>query len=64
MKPDDCLSEYNNTMGVLSLMKGDYESSEKYLKVAAQSGLGVAKENLEELAKKKANAAEIEKKNK
>jgi hypothetical protein len=34
------------------------------LKVAAQSGLGVAKENLEELAKKKANAAEIEKKNK
>ena len=64
VKPDDCLSEYNNTMGVLSLMKGDYESSEKYLKVAAQSGLGVAKENLEELAKKKANAAEIEKKNK
>ena len=45
-------------------MKGEYESSEKYLKVAAQSGLGVAKENLEELAKKKANAAEIEKKNK
>ena len=51
-------------MGVLSLMKGDYESSEKYLKAAVQSGLGAAKENLEELAKKKVNAAEIEKKNK
>lgn len=63
-KSDDCLPEYNNAMGVLSLMKGDYESSEKYLKAAAQSGLDAAKENLEELAKKKANAAEIEKKNK
>ena len=64
VKSDDCLPEYNNAMGVLSLMKGDYESSEKYLKAAVQSGLGAAKENLEELAKKKVNAAEIEKKNK
>ncbi len=64
VKSDDCLPEYNNAMGVLSLMKGEYELSEKYLKAAAQSGLDAAKENLEELAKKKANAAEIEKKNK
>ncbi|MBD8981680.1 MAG: DUF3868 domain-containing protein [Bacteroides cellulosilyticus] len=64
VKSDDCLPEYNNAMGVLSLMKGEYELSEKYLKAAAQSGLDAAKENLEELAKKKANVAEIEKKNK
>lgn len=64
VKSDDCLPEYNNAMGVLSLMKGDYESSENYLKAAEQSGLGAAKENLEELAKKKANAAEIKRKNK
>lgn len=64
VKSDDCLPEYNNAMGVLSLMKGEYELSEKYLKAAAQLGLDAAKENLEELAKKKANAAEIEKKNK
>ena len=28
------LPEYNNAMGILMLMKGDYELSKKYLKVA------------------------------
>ena len=51
-------------MGVLLLMKGDYELSGKYLKAAEQSGLDAAKGNLEELAKKKANAAEIKRRNK
>ncbi|WP_455641233.1 DUF3868 domain-containing protein [Parabacteroides sp.] len=53
--------EYNNAMGVLSLLKGEYELAEKYLKAAAASGLKVAKDNLEELEKKRANMAEIEK---
>jgi outer membrane protein OmpA-like peptidoglycan-associated protein len=64
VKADDCLPEYNNAMGVLSLMKGDYESAEKYLKMAEKLGLNAAKSNLEELARKKANIAEIEKKSK
>jgi outer membrane protein OmpA-like peptidoglycan-associated protein len=64
VKSDDCLPEYNNAMGVLLLMKGEYELSEKYLRTAAQSGLDAAKENLEELAKKKANALKIKGKNK
>ena len=55
------LPEYNNAMGILMLMKGDYELSKKYLKIAEQSGLDAARSNLEELARKKANAAENEK---
>mgnify|MGYP000901247794 CR=1 FL=1 len=45
-------------------MKEDYESSEKYLKIAKELGLDVAKDNLDELAKKKVNADEIKKKGK
>jgi len=55
------LPEYNNAMGILMLMKGDYELSKKYLKVAEQSGLDAARGNLEELVRKKANAAEMRK---
>ena len=51
-------------MGVLSLLQGDYELSEKFLKVAEGLGVEAAKSNLEELAKKKASVAEMEKKNK
>ena len=40
------------------------ELSEKHLKIAKELGLDVAKSNLEELAKKKANAIEIRKKSK
>lgn len=64
IKPDGYPAEYNNAMGVLALLQGNYESAETYLRAAEASGLEVAKQNLEELAKKKANAAEIEKKNK
>lgn len=60
-KSDDYLPEYNNAMGVLALMKGDYEQSEHYLTVAEKLGLEAAQANLEELIKKKANAADIEK---
>ena len=55
------LPEYNNAMGILMLMKGDYESSKKYLKFAEQSGLDAARSNLEELVRKKANAAKMKK---
>ena len=57
------LSEYNNAIGVLMLLKGEYEKGEKYLKIAAESGLEAAGHNLEELARKRTNAAEFEKKN-
>lgn len=51
-------------MGVLALLQGNYEKAETYLQAAADKGLEVAGQNLKELAKKKANAAEIEKQNK
>ena len=54
--------EYINSMGVIALLKGDYDQAGKYLKTAADSGLEAAKENLNELAKKKTNMAEIENK--
>lgn len=46
--------EYNNAMGGLLLMKEEYELAEKYLKIAEESGLEIAKDNLEEVAKRKA----------
>lgn len=54
--------EYINSLGVVALLKGDYDQAGEYLKVAADSGLETAKDNLNELAKKKANIAEIENK--
>ena len=57
------LPEYSNAMGVLMLLKGDYEHAEEYLKAAAEAGLEAAGQNLEELATKRTNAAEIENKN-
>ena len=54
--------EYTNSLGVVALLKGDYNQAEKYLKAAADSGLETAKDNLNELAKKKANIAEIKEK--
>ena len=57
-------AEYNNAMGVLTLMEGEYEASEEYLKTAVGLGLKAAGDNLEELAKKKTNAADIERRNK
>ena len=64
VKSEEFLPEYNNAMGVLLVMKEEYELSEKHLKIAKEAGLDAAGGNLEELAKKKANAIEIEKKNK
>ena len=63
MESQEYWAEYNNAMGILTLLKGDYELAEEYLNKARELGLDVATDNLEELAKKKANMNEIEKAN-
>ena len=55
MESQEYWPEYNNAMGILTLLKGDYELAEEYLNKARELGLDVATDNLEELAKKKAN---------
>lgn len=45
----------HNTWGVLEMMKGNYETSETYLKKAAAEGSKAAQHNLEELEKKCGN---------
>ena len=63
MESQEYWPEYNNAMGILTLLKGDYELAEEYLNKARELGLDVATDNREELAKKKANMNEIEKAN-
>lgn len=53
--------EYENTVGVLHLLKGEYEQAEAYLNKAAESGLRQARLNLEELAKGRDNIRTINK---
>ena len=53
--PENYPAEYNNAMGVLALLQGNYERAETYLQTAAAGGLEVAKQNLEELIKKREN---------
>ncbi|MFP5154233.1 DUF3868 domain-containing protein [Bacteroides clarus] len=60
VKSNKYLPEYNNAVGVLALLKGDYEQAEKHLRTAVKLGVAIAEENLKELAEKKANAIEIE----
>lgn len=57
---DKHLPEYENAQELLLLLKGEYTAAEEHLKAAAGAGLEAAKDNLEELARKKANMAEIE----
>ena len=63
MESQEYWPEYNNAMGILTLLKGDYELAEEYLNKSLELWLDVATDNLEELAKKKANMNEIEKAN-
>ena len=51
MESQEYWPEYNNAMGILTLLKGDYELAEEYLNKARELGLDVATDNLEELAK-------------
>lgn len=57
------LPEYENTLGVYHLLRGDYDQAKIYLDKAAAAGLEPAKLNLEELNKKKENIIQIETKN-
>lgn len=47
------ISEYENNMGILAMLKGDYDQAEILLKSALAGGVEAAKSNLEELAKKR-----------
>ena len=62
-KADTTVPEYKNAMGVLFLLKGDYEQAKAYLNRAAGSGLEQAHLNLNELVKKEENARLIGKQN-
>lgn len=45
-------AEYNNSMGVLMMLKGDYTAAAEYLRKASDSGLESAVQNLMELQKR------------
>lgn len=62
-KADTTVPEYQNAMGVLLLLKGDYEQAKLYLNEAVESGLEQAHLNLKELVKKEENARLISKQN-
>lgn len=49
------IPEYYNAMGVLMMLEDKYEAAEKYLTQAAQSGLESARQNLDELERKREN---------
>lgn len=49
------MPKYENSMGVLSLLKGDYDAAENWLKQAKSAGVKEAALNLEELERKQAN---------
>lgn len=53
-------AEYNNNMGVLMMLKGDYTKAESMLKTAIQEGSAEAKSNLKELTTKLENIKQIE----
>lgn len=53
------IPEYDNSMGVLCLLKGEYDKAEQYFEAARQAGVEAATANLEELAKKRENEAAI-----
>lgn len=55
------VAEYDNAMGVLLMLQGDYIAAEQYLMSAAATGLTSAKENLKELQLKLTNIKEINK---
>ena len=62
-KADTTVPEYQNAMGVLLLLKGDYEQAKVYLNEAVESGLEQAHLNLKELVRKEENARLISKQN-
>lgn len=59
VKPETYPAEYNNTMGLLALLKENFSQAETHLKAAAEAGLEAATANLEELSKKKNNIEQL-----
>lgn len=57
------MPQYDNTRGVLSMLKGDYDTAEHYLKKAVAAGINIAAKNLREIEKKRENIRLIESKN-
>lgn len=53
------IPEYDNAMGVLEMLKGNYDKAEEYLNAAKQAGLAEAQTNLDEIAKKRENLKQI-----
>lgn len=58
------IPEYDNAVGVLEMLKGNYDKAEEFLRSAADAGLESAKLNLGELQKKRDNLNLFEKKTK
>lgn len=55
------ISEYYNTLGVLEMLNENYDKAEEALNKAIQMGLSEAKQNLDEIEKKRKNIKQIEK---
>ncbi|MEG0462683.1 MAG: cell envelope biogenesis protein OmpA, partial [Bacteroides sp.] len=53
-------AEYYNAAGVLQMLRGNYDEAEILLDKASVMGLAAAKQNKEELTRKRANSYEIE----
>lgn len=56
--------QYNNVLGVVATLKGEYSTAKSYLEKAAQAGLTEAVVNLDELKKKVTNKDAIEEREK
>lgn len=52
-------AQYHNTLGVMLMLKGEYERADEHLKIASKSELEVAKANLKELRNKLENIEHI-----
>lgn len=52
--------QYMNSMGILCMLKGDYDGAEKWLGQAAEAGIAEAESNLEEIKRKRENMLIIE----
>lgn len=55
------IPEFDNSMGVLMLLKGEYDKAKQYFDAARTAGLKAAVTNMEELARKQENDAAIQK---
>lgn len=58
------IPEYDNAVGVMEMLKGNYDKAEASFKAAAATGLESARQNLNELKKKHENLILLEKKSK